>query len=136
MSGTRSELAEIASTDEKYALEAYEFLCHALAHTQEMLGREPAIDPKTGEPRIRHVTGQELLEGIREFALVQFGMMAGVVFRLWGVRSTGDFGAMVYRLIDAGLWHKSPTDRLEDFEDLYDFDKAFVQEYKLEWDEI
>lgn len=136
MSHGRAELVEIASTDERYAFEAYEFLCHALAYTQEMMERPAAVDPESGDAVIHHVTGRELLEGVRLFGLEQFGMMAGVVFKLWGIQSTSDFGAMVYRLIDAGLWHKSATDRLEDFDNVYNFEQVFVREYKLQWEEI
>lgn len=135
MSGSRSELVEVASTDERYAFEAYEFLCHALAFTQEQAGRPAVPNSEHGEAGVHHVTGQELLEGIRQFGIEQFGMMTPVVFRTWGVHATDDFGAMVYRLIDAGLWHKSPTDRLEDFEGLYDFDKVFVDDFRIEWEE-
>lgn len=136
MSQGRAELVEIASSDERYAFEAYEFLCHALAFTQELMERAPPPDPESQEPVIHHVTGQELLEGVRQFGLEQFGMMAGVVFGLWGVHSTSDFGAMVYRLIEAGLWHKSATDRLEDFDNVYDFEQVFVRDFKLQWEEL
>lgn len=139
MSGSRSDLVDLARTDTRYALEAYEFLCHALAYTQksEGKGRRPAKAPEAeGEIVGHHVTGQQLLEGVRRFASDQFGMMAPVVFKLWGVHTTADFGAMVYKLIDAGLWHKSPTDNIGDFTGLYDFEDAFVRDFKIEWDEI
>jgi uncharacterized repeat protein (TIGR04138 family) len=137
MSSLRSELAQVVLGDKRYAPEAYEFLWQSLTFTQEMLGKTPAPEPvdEDAEQEIRHVTGRELLEGVRRLALDQFGRMAAVVFRLWGVRSTSDFGAMVYRLIDAGIWHCSATDRKEDFDDAYDFDKAFVDGYRIEWDE-
>lgn len=130
MGNASSELIKVALTDERYAVEAYEFLTHALTYTQKLLGRTPPKDAK--EPvEGMHVSGPELLEGIRQFGLQQFGMMAYVVFRMWGVRHTSDFGAMVYRLIDAGLWHKSPGDRLEDFDDLYDFEREFVRNFEM-----
>lgn len=136
MSGPHAELCEVARADRRYSVEAYEFLCHALTFTQKSLDRLPKKDLASDEERSSyHVTGQELVEGIRLFALEQFGMMAAVVFRCWGIRSTLDFGHMVYNLIDAGLWHRSDDDRLEDFEDLFDFDRAFVDEYEITWDE-
>ena len=137
MSGRRSDLIDLARADERYAVEAYEFLCHSLAYTQRMLGKRRPSGAEGAESKDQgyHVTGQDLLEGVRRFALEQFGMMSCVVFRLWGVRSTGDFGRMVYNLIDAGLWHKSPTDRLEDFERLYDFEQAFVHDYRIDCEE-
>lgn len=134
--GRRSELLELAQSDRRYAFEAYDFLCHALAFTQNRLGKAAASAPEDFDSPQRHVSGQQLLEGVREFATEQFGMMAPVVFRLWGVHNTSDFGRMVYRLIDVGLWHKSTDDRMEDFDDLYDFDEAFVRDFKLQWEEI
>lgn len=127
MSEKRSALIEVAMSDRRFAPEAYEFLCHALNHTQKQ--RERAATPDVGV--IHHVSGQELLEGIRQFALEQFGQMAYVVFRQWGILKTGDFGAMVFRLIDAKLWYRSPTDRIEDFEDVYDFEQVFVRDFHI-----
>jgi uncharacterized repeat protein (TIGR04138 family) len=141
MSSLRSELAQVVLGDKRYAPEAYEFLWQSLTFTQEMLGKTPPTEApdkeadEESEQEIRHVTGRELLDGVRRLALEQFGRMSAVVFRMWGVRSTSDFGAMVYRLIDAGIWHCSATDRKEDFDDAYDFDKAFVQDYCIEWDD-
>ena len=136
--GHNSELLELARSDDRFACEAYEFLGFALAYTQKQLGKAPLPSGEKGEHDMKtyHVTGQQLLEGIREFALQQFGMMAPVVFRLWGVQRTSDFGEMVYRLIDAGLWHKSPDDRLGDFEDLYDFDEVFVRDFKFDEEDL
>lgn len=135
MSGPHAELCEVARADRRYSVEAYEFLCHALAYTQKMLDRLPSADSLDSPQNASyHVTGQELAEGIRQFALEQYGMMAAVVFRCWGIHSTSDFGRMVYNLIDAGLWHGSENDRIEDFDDLFDFDTVFIREYQIEWD--
>lgn len=141
MSGPRSELAMLAASDKRYAIEAYQFLWHALSYTQETLGRVPkksgksAIPDEEEDAEVRHVTGRELLEGIRQLGLEQFGMMAAVVFKMWGVHTTSDFGNMVYRLIDAGHWHRAATDRQEDFDDCYDFEEAFVRDFRWNWDE-
>lgn len=136
MSGPHAELCDVARADRRYAVEAYEFLCHALNYTQKQLNRVPKDDfDDVAERSSYHVTGQELAEGIRQFALEQFGMMAAVVFRCWGIHSTLDFGHMVYNLIDAGLWHRSDDDQLEDFDGVFDFDDAFVRDYEITWDE-
>lgn len=144
MGSRRTELLDLALSDRKYAFEAYEFLCHALAYTQKFLDKQaetPAeliedAEGKDETQKVHHVTGQQLLEGVKQYGLEQFGMMTPVVFRLWGVHSTSDFGAMVYRLIEGGHWHKSPSDRLEDFDDLYDFDEAFVRGFKINVDDL
>lgn len=132
MAGRPSELFDVAMADKQFAFEAYEFLHHALAYTQRMLGHCAETVPPGGEAQPQHVSGQELLEGVRRFAIEQFGMMASVVFHEWGLRGTGDFGVMVFRLIDAGLWHKSPTDSIDDFVDLYDFEEEFVHRFRIE----
>jgi uncharacterized repeat protein (TIGR04138 family) len=111
----------VLSRDSRYDFNAYAFLYEALEFTQKRLGRDAAsLDPKD-----RHVTGQELLEGIRQYATDQFGPLAAAVFRAWGVTRTGDFGRIVFNLVNAGLLGKTESDRIEDFDDGYDFDEAF-----------
>ena len=73
----------------------------------------------------RHVSGRELLFGIRDLALEQFGGLATMVFEAWGVRRTGDFGAIVWSLAEGGLMSRSDTDSITDFDDVYDFREAF-----------
>lgn len=79
----------------------------------------------------RHVTGQELCEAIRLFALEQYGYMAKTVLNQWGIRSTGDFGEMVFNLIRIGQMRKTPLDRREDFNGVYDFNSAFRQGFQF-----
>src|SRR4051794_35944885 len=105
-------LMEVARQDPRYAYEAYEFLFAALAHTQKRLGR--AAEPtRSGEdaPAENHVSGRELCEGVIDLARQEFGRMARVVFRLWGVNATDDIGAIVFNLIDANLLSKTDRDR-------------------------
>ncbi len=82
-------------------------------------------------PPDAHLTGQQLCEAIRQLALEQFGLMARVVLHSWGVHVTGDFGEIVYNLIDIGLMKKSETDRREDFNDVFDFEEAFERQFKI-----
>ena len=77
------------------------------------------------------MTGQELCEAIRRYALQQYGYMARLVLKNWGIRSTGDFGEIVYNLIRIGCMRKTARDRREDFDDVYDFDTAFRQEFRI-----
>ena len=109
-----------------YHSNAYQFVFAALRHAQEQLGRDRA-DHNTG-----HVSGRELLFGIRDLAKQHFGLMAVTVFAEWGVRSTEDFGRMVFELIEAGEMRKTEDDQLEDFVDVYDFQKSFVDEYEVD----
>lgn len=77
------------------------------------------------EENSRHVSGQQLCEGLRMYAIEQWGMMAGTVLQRWNLRGTIDFGRIVFALVDGGLMHKTERDRLDDFRDIYDFDRAF-----------
>ena len=80
---------------------------------------------QTRLPARRHLSGVELAWACRDFALAQFGMLAAAVLTHWGVRTTEDFGQIVFMLIDVGLLARQPTDRLEDFERVYDFAEVF-----------
>ncbi len=111
----------------RYHPNAYRFLFAALKHTQDHLGRSQA----RGEEQA-HISGKELVFGIRDFARSQFGLMALAVFRTWGVRSTRDFGNMVFELIEQGKMRKTPRDQLSDFFDVYDFEEAFDRDYQLD----
>lgn len=108
----------IRSRDPRYGNDAYMFVREALDHTQKTTGRD-----KRGQ--VRHVTGQELLEGIREYALQQFGPMAITVLEEWGIKSCPDFGEIVFNMVEIGLLAKTDQDSRSDFENGYDFVEAF-----------
>src|SRR5262249_10000369 len=131
MSMHQARLAKIVRRDPRYAYEAYEFIYAALAYTQKLLDREPlegmAVDP---EPHY-HVTGPELLRGVRELALREFGLMARTVFRMWGINRTDDFGEIIFNLIDAGLMSKTDRDDRRDFHAVFDLDEALVKGYRI-----
>jgi uncharacterized repeat protein (TIGR04138 family) len=76
----------------------------------------------------RHVTGQQLCVGLRDFAIRRYGMMAPAVLRAWNLRSTDDFGRIVFAMIDHGLMSKTAEDSLEDFRSVFDFDEAFSRD--------
>ncbi|NNE07457.1 MAG: hypothetical protein HKN20_02720, partial [Gemmatimonadetes bacterium] len=78
----------------------------------------------------RHVTGQQLLDGIREYAKEIYGPTACMVFAHWGATETLDFGRMVYALIETGQVSKQPEDSLEDFREYYDFKEVFEEQYR------
>jgi uncharacterized repeat protein (TIGR04138 family) len=81
----------------------------------------------------RHVSGQELAWACRDLALERFGLVARTVLECWGVRTTADFGAIVYALIDVGLLSAQPGDREEDFHEIYEFARAFDETYAVSW---
>ena len=108
----------IRAKDARYAAEAYLFLREALDYTQKTIAKD-------SRGRLRHVTGQELLGGIREFALTQFGPMAMMVLEEWGILQCRDFGEMVFNMIECDLLAKTDRDSRADFESGYDFFEVF-----------
>ena len=128
-------LAEVVQRDPRFAYEAYQFVFEALHHTQKMLGRLPREEERADEGAQHHVSGPELLEGIRDLALKEFGLMARTVFRMWGIHSTADFGEIVFNLIEAKLMSKTTEDSRKDFQGIYDLDEALVQGYQIQLEE-
>ncbi len=124
------KLDELVRSDPRYAYEAYEFLFAALAHTQKMLGRSPP--PDAVSEKDYHVSGPQLLDGVRELALREFGLMARTVFRMWGIQRTDDFGEIVFNLVAANLMSKTDKDKRLDFHEIYDLDQALVHDYRIE----
>ena len=108
-----------------YPHEAFEFVQRGLSYTVQKV-HEAQTDPEAS----RHVSGQQLCEGLRDFAFRQWGMLARVVLERWGINATIDFGRIVFTLIEAGQMQKTPEDSLEDFRDVYDF-KAFDTGYRI-----
>jgi len=112
--------------DRRYHLDAYVFVFDALRFAQEQLGMgQPADDDAEVPEEERHVTGQQLCEAIRTYAVRQYGALAKNVLNHWGVQSTGDFGEIVFNLISIGQMRKTDSDRREDFDNVFDFEEAF-----------
>ncbi len=134
MSTYHARLAQVLQRDPRYVYEAYEFVFAALSHTQKLLGRVPAEDSSNPGAQY-HVSGRELVHGVRDLAVREFGLMARVVFRLWGINRTADIGNIVFNLVEENLMSKSDQDSLADFQDLFDLDQSLVQEFQIELDE-
>jgi uncharacterized repeat protein (TIGR04138 family) len=115
-------LERILEKDPRYAREGYLFVREALDHTQKTVGKE-------SRGVIRHVSGQELLEGIRDYALSQFGPMTMMVFEEWGVRTCEDFGEIVFNMVEFNVLAKTEKDSRADFAGGYDFYDAFRKPY-------
>ena len=111
-------LEQIRAKDPRYPRDAYLFVREALDYTQKGIVRE-------NRGQLRHVSGQELLAGIREFALSQFGPMAMAVLEEWGIRNCEDFGEIVFNMVDSGLLARTEKDSRADFSNGYDFTDAF-----------
>ena len=122
-------LSELASDVGLYPPEAFEFIQQGLGYTVQKL-HGPKSSPKAN----RHVTGQDLCDGLREYALVQWGFLARTVLRRWNITSTLDFGRIVFALVEVGQMQKTDDDTLEDFKDVYDFRSAFETGYQFSAD--
>lgn len=144
MSSSLAPLLELLKRDRRYKLQAYVFVYEALEYAHRVLGmgragrsERPAevegveLPPTGDEPTEQHLTGQELCEAIRRYALDQFGYMAKTVFNQWGVYSTSDFGEIVYNLISIGKMSKTPEDRREDFDNVFDFDEGLTRSFRM-----
>jgi uncharacterized repeat protein (TIGR04138 family) len=111
-------LERLCARDDRYHERAYLFVLAALEYAQGKLEQR------------RHLSGGELALACRDFALEQFGLLASTVLAHWGVHRTEDFGQIVFLLIDAGLLARQPSDKIEDFDEVYDFGDVFRAGYR------
>ena len=114
----------IRKSDSRYARGAYYFLRQALDFSIREMNKQGELDESN------HLTGQQLLEGIRLFALEQYGPMARSVLEHWGVTNCRDFGNIVFNLVDCQVLGKTENDCPEDFDNGYDFKTAFDAPYR------
>ena len=153
-------LVKLVRKDRRYTLDAYLFVLESLTFAQQSLGLgeeaggedvEPSVpggdaaEPAPDKPAARraragrtkrkgaerHLTGQQLCEAARIYALRQYGYLARTVLKAWGIARTGDIGEIVYNMIAIGQMRKTRKDRREDFDDVYDFEAAFSREFSF-----
>lgn len=115
------KVEKITKKDPRYKPDAYEFVMQALFFTQRKLNRRG------------HIAGKELLAGIKECGLEQYGPMTKTVFLHWGIAKTEDFGEIVFNMVQNGLMGKNDSDSRDDFKNVYDFKEAFdsKKQFKL-----
>jgi uncharacterized repeat protein (TIGR04138 family) len=123
--GFAEALDSIVASDPRYQRDAYVFLRDALDFTTKQ-------QKKAKGATVRHVTGPELLGGVRQYALKEFGPLVVTVFDNWGIHSCEDIGHMVFNLIGAGIFGKTEEDSIEDFKNVFDFKEAFVKPFAPE----
>src|SRR5689334_9618977 len=110
---------------DRYPVEAFQFVQEGLTYSvQRFHGTKQKKEP-------HHVTGQQLCEGLREFALMRWGRLARTVLRSWGINSTYDFGKIVFALIANHMLAKTDEDQVDDFRDVFDFRIAFEADYRI-----
>ncbi len=120
----REAVSKIVEDDSRYAAEAYEFVSKAVVFTMLSLSRDKSPN--------HHVSGQELLDGFRRYAIQEFGPMAGEIMKSWGFSNSTDVGNVVFNLVNRKLLGKTENDSLSDFKSGFDFEKAFSEPFKTD----
>ena len=123
--GFAEALESVVASDPRYQRDGYIFLRDALDFTTKQHKKVKGVS-------VRHVSGPELLDGVRQYALKEFGPMVMTVFDSWGIRCSEDIGHMVFNLIGAGVFGKTEQDSIQDFKNVYDFEEAFVKPFAPE----
>ena len=116
----KESLEQIAREDGRFGPAAIRFVYEGLGYTAKEMATEP-----------KHVSGQNLCEGLRRLAIEKWGRMATLVLNTWGVRTTRDFGEIVYLMIGHKWMSAQPTDVIEDFDDVYDFKAVFKDQFEF-----
>ena len=109
------------SDQTRYPLDAFHFVRRGLDHTVHRIHAEPE---KLSEQE-RHVSGQQLCEGLRDYAAEQYGRLARLVLRRWRINRSEDFGQIVFAMVEGGLMQATESDSVRDFTGVYEFDDAF-----------
>lgn len=109
---------DICENDMRYPQGAYAFVMESLSYTQKKYKAS------------KHVSGEEILEGIKELLMKKFGPMTMTVLKYWGIKSTVDFGNIIFNLVDNEILSKTKEDDIEKFQDGYDFDDVFLKGYR------
>lgn len=116
----KKSLSKIAGADGRYSHAAFKFVYDGLGYTIKNITQER-----------RHISGQTLCEGLRQMAIERYGLLALLVLNSWGLRTTRDFGEIVYLLIDHELMSAQPSDTIDDFNNVYDFQTTFKDQFTL-----
>lgn len=116
----------IANKDPRFDKAAYYFLRQALEFTIKEITKK---SDKNSSENVQHVVGHQLLEGIKTFALKQYGIMTLSILEHWGITQCADFGELVFNLVEYEIFGKTPQDSKDDFKDGYDFAEAFLEPF-------
>jgi uncharacterized repeat protein (TIGR04138 family) len=116
----KKKLEDIAREDGRFSTGALKFVYEGLGYAAKNAATEP-----------NHVTGQVLCEGLKKLAIEKWGRLAGLVLSTWNIKTTRDFGEIVYLMIKHGWMSTQPTDSIDDFNDVYDFKTAFKDQFQF-----
>ena len=123
-------LSQVFKDDGRYSIQAVQFVREGYSYTVSKLGAESSSSRTE-----RHVSGEQLCHGLRQLALQRWGLMAGSVLAHWNIRATRDFGEIVFIMVNSSHMKKQPSDQLDDFDDVFDFDEAFDRSFQITFDD-
>jgi len=116
----KKNLEQIAGEDGRFSAPAIRFVYEGLGYTAKNVAEEP-----------KHVSGQTLCEGLKKLALEKWGRLAPLILNTWGIKTTRDFGEIVYLMIEHQWMSAQPNDTIEDFNDVYDFKTVFKDQFEF-----
>lgn len=124
---SKKSIDQIASADGRYTADAIAFVYEGLGYTVRQASKDQDYDQGSN-----HVSGQELSQGIGKLAIDKWGLLAKTVLNKWGIYNTRDFGEIVYLMIENKWMSSQPEDTIDDFNDVYDFQKFFIDAFDFE----
>jgi uncharacterized repeat protein (TIGR04138 family) len=130
----KKTIEQIIEQDGRYPLEAVQFIREGLNFTVTHYFGDHVETDDAERSQLRHVSGDQLCEGLRQLALQRWGLMAKSVLAQWNIHRTRDFGEIVFLLVNNDWMHKQPRDAIEDFDEIYDFTQAFEKEFEIALD--
>ena len=118
----KKSIEQVVEECGRYPLEAFEFVRHGLNFTVQRIHG----DTRNKEEAACHVSGKQLSQGLRDYAIMRYGPMARAVLGHWGINRTQDFGRIVFAMVESKLMQKTDQDDVRDFDGVFDFDEAFM----------
>ena len=117
----KKNLEQIAAEDGRYNPPAIRFVYEGLGYTAKNVATEP-----------KHVSGTTLCEGLKKLALEKWGRLSMLVLNSWGIKTTRDFGEIVWLMIQNEWMSAQPTDSIEDFDNVFDFKTVFKKQFEFQ----
>jgi uncharacterized repeat protein (TIGR04138 family) len=117
----KKNLEQIAVEDGRYSAQAIRFVYEGLGYTAKNVATEP-----------KHVSGETLCEGVKKLALEKWGRLSMLVLNTWGIKTTRDFGEIVWLMIQHEWMSAQPTDSIEDFDNVFDFQSIFKDQFEFQ----
>jgi len=121
----------IIAKDKTYPAHAYHFVRRALTYTTKII---QAQNQQSVEKK--QVKARELLAGLKDFAIEEYGPMAWYMLQQWNIKKTDDIGRIVFHLVDGGVLTKTQDDAADEFQDVFDLEEALVQPFAPQYTKV